>query len=86
MLYCKFISGDALLQAILDIAMNISDMTVYILGARREQKPAQFLSFDIVMNRMSSEPIDRQVRKHVQYTTPNVLIYTSGTTGRKLEH
>ena len=69
-------------QAVLDIAMDISDFAIYLQGAHTEHKPAQFLSFDLVMDRMSSAEVDREVRKHVQFDSVNTLIYTSGTTGR----
>lgn len=65
----------------MDISEEIPNIATYIQGPQTDQKPPQFLSFDVVQDRMSSDPIDRSIRKHVTYATTNVLIYTSGTTG-----
>lgn len=77
-----YFSDAALAQAVQDICNDISDMAVYIKGPLLDQKVPKFLSFDIVLERMSSDPIDPAVRKHMTFSSTNVLIYTSGTTGR----
>ncbi|XP_060586557.1 long-chain fatty acid transport protein 2-like isoform X2 [Ruditapes philippinarum] len=73
--------GDGLVEAVMDILPEIPDVAVYVCGKTGEEKPPSFMSFDVVMTRMSTDRIDRSVRKHVLPFSPNVYIYTSGTTG-----
>ena len=56
-------------------------MTVYLQGKTDEQKPPPFLSFQHIMSRMTSGPVDNTLRKKVNLFIPAVFIYTSGTTG-----
>lgn len=73
--------GDELTQAVQEVLPELRDVTVYVQGGAIEQKPPPFLSFDLVMSRVSSDGIDKSVRNHVLPFTTNVFIYTSGTTG-----
>jgi len=73
--------GAPLHHAILEIMSDLPGIAVYVQGPLPEPKPASFLSFDLVMDRLSDAPIDRSVRKHLTLMDTNVLIYTSGTTG-----
>lgn len=69
------------MQATLEVFQDILDMPIYLQGPHTDQKPPQFLSFDVVLDRMSSGSIDPVVRKHVTPASINTLINTSGTTG-----
>ena len=59
-------------------------MTVYLQGKTDEQKPPPFLSFQHIMSRMTSGPVDSTLRKKVNLFMPAVFIYTSGTTGEQI--
>ena len=73
--------GPQLAQNVEEILTEIPNVMVYFMGKVPEPKPAPFLSWDLVMSRTSSEPIDKSVRKHLKLSTTNLFIYTSGTTG-----
>ncbi|KAL4227252.1 hypothetical protein ACF0H5_012698 [Mactra antiquata] len=66
-------------EAILEIKDDIPNITTYVLGSSKQS--TLFLSFDLVLSRVSDVTLDKNIRKHVLPTTPNMLIYTSGTTG-----
>ena len=70
-----------MVEAVAEVIDDLPGTKVYVQGCPKDKLPKDFESFHDVMEEMSCDNVDSDVRKDIKFYDPAVYIYTSGTTG-----
>lgn len=69
------------MQSIQEIASDLPEMKIYVMGKKQQDLPAEYFSMDEILHCTLPVPLSKSCRGELNMRDPVCYIYTSGTTG-----